>query len=96
MTMIWNVKNAETVQQAVNNMRHGIDCKPSPSCITKCRSWGQTIEYRRKLQAVLGELKSLACDEYYLKNGMADYNAACEKHFFISKRRGYVALTMKG
>ena len=93
-TMAWNVKNAETVSEAVNNMRYGVDCSISPLCVTKCRSFGQTIEARRKLQSAIEEIKPLAADDYYREHGLDDYRAACEKLFSISKRRGYVLLTL--
>lgn len=94
-TMIWNVKNASTVAQAVTNMRHSIDCTPSPQCVTRRKAFGHTIEARRRLRAALEAIQPLAANDYYLAHGMADYDAACEKWFSVSPRRGYVQLVLK-
>ena len=93
-TLAWNVKNVETVSQAVSMMRIMHGCTVSPQCITKNRAFGHTIEARRKLQAAIAELKPLAADSYYLEHGRADYDAACARLFTIAKRRGYVLLTL--
>lgn len=87
----WNVKNADTVAQAVSNMRHGIDCKYTPE--TAAKPFGRMIPQKRALQAAMDRLHALAKDEYYLAHGHADYDALCNKLFAIAKRRGYVVLT---
>lgn len=94
-TMIWNVKNASTVTQAVTNMRHNIDCTPSPQCVTRSKPFGHTIEARRRLRAALEFIKPLAADDYYLAHGIGDYDKACERWFSIQPRRGYVQLILK-
>jgi len=94
-TIIWNVKNADTLYGAVSNMRHWVDCKESLQSITKCKPFGHTIDARRKLNEVLLELSKLAADEVYREHGLTLFNQACEKYFTIAKRRGYVVLTLK-
>ena len=96
-TCRWNVKHAETVDQAVSSMRHNSpDCSVSPQCVTKKRAFGQTIAKRRELIEALDTLKALACDSYYQANGLEDYAAKCAELFGIEQRRGYVQLFLKG
>lgn len=94
-TFVWNVKHAKSVAQAVSSLRHNLDCSVSPQCITRRRGWGHTIDLRRKLQAAMEELKTLASDDYCSVRGVADYEAACAKLFEVKPRRGYVQLSFK-
>lgn len=89
----WNVKNADSVFDAVSCLRHGLpECKSSPSCPSHGKAWGAYINEKRALILVMEKLNALARGEHTTDNGVNEYKNACLKNFYIEKRRGYVRL----
>lgn len=86
----WNVKNAISVSDAVLKMRHDYQSYALGADI----DLQEQLIRRESIKRVMEEVKRLASDEYYQANGSADYREFVEKHFSISKRRGYVVLSL--
>lgn len=89
--IIFNVKNAENILEAVTFVLIGDVVAHSPQCVTRCKSWGQSASQQMAFRAFVQKARTESATPDYQV-----YKANCEKYlqfFNYSQRRGYGALT---
>lgn len=89
--IIFNVKNAEGILEAVTNLLIGGIVAHSPQCVTRSKPWGHSIKAQRTFRDFVQDArKECATPDYQ------EYKQKAEKYtkyFTYQQRRGYGVLT---
>lgn len=89
--IIFNVKNAKEKLEAITASLMGDIVAHNPQCVTRCKSWGQSVQQQKAFRAFAQKARAESATPDYQV-----YKANCEKYlqfFNYSQRQGYGVLT---